>query len=80
MVREKAKQCNIQLVYLPPYSPNLNLIERLWKFFKKKIRRNKYDELFDDFAKTIANFFENIHEMMGELKNILSLSVFIHHN
>ena len=42
MVREKAKQCNIQLVYLPPYSPNLNLIERLWKFFKKKIRRNKY--------------------------------------
>lgn len=72
MVREKAKQCNIQLVYLPPYSPNLNLIERLWKFFKKKITRNKYYELFDDFSKTIEIFFENIHGMMDELKTLLT--------
>ena len=56
----------------PPYSPNLNLIERLWKFFKKKITRNKYYELFDDFSKTIELFFENIHEMMDELKNLLT--------
>ena len=35
LVLEKARQLNILLVYLPPYSPNLNLIERLWKFVKK---------------------------------------------
>ena len=72
LVREKAKQSNIQLIYLPAYAPNLNLIERLWKFLKKKITRNKYYALFDDFEKTIINFFENIHEMMGELKNLLT--------
>ena len=31
-----ASELNIELLYLPPYSPNLNLIERLWKFVKKK--------------------------------------------
>lgn len=36
-VQLKAKQLNIDLLYLPPYCPNLNLIERLWKFFKKQL-------------------------------------------
>jgi transposase len=35
-VRELAEELGINLFYLPPYSPNLNPIERLWKFFKKK--------------------------------------------
>jgi len=35
-VMEKAKDLDIHLLFLPPYSPNLNLIERLWKFTKKK--------------------------------------------
>ena len=34
-VASKAKELNIELLYLPPYSPNLNLIERLWRFVKK---------------------------------------------
>jgi transposase len=32
---------------LPPYSPNLNLIERFWRFFHKKVTYNKY---YEDFA------------------------------
>ena len=36
IVRELAEKLTIELLYLPPYSPNLNLIERLWKFVKKK--------------------------------------------
>ncbi|CAD7853876.1 MAG: Mobile element protein, partial [Olavius algarvensis Gamma 1 endosymbiont] len=32
----------IQLVFLPSYAPNLNLIERFWKFFKKKTLYNRY--------------------------------------
>ncbi len=39
----------IQWVFLPSYSPNLNLIERLWTFMKKKVLYNKYYETFDTF-------------------------------
>lgn len=42
LVRELAQSLNIELLYLPPYSPNLNLIERLWKFTKKKCLNSKY--------------------------------------
>jgi transposase len=35
LVMEKATELGIELLFLPPYSPNLNLIERLWKFVKK---------------------------------------------
>lgn len=46
VVRELASQLHIHLEYIPPYSPNLNLIERLWKFVKGELS-SKY---FDDFA------------------------------
>ena len=38
-IREHSR---IQLHFLPPYSPNLNLIERLWKFYKKETLYNRY--------------------------------------
>ncbi|MGZ8556841.1 MAG: transposase, partial [Chitinophagaceae bacterium] len=41
LVQQKAKASGIDLIYLPPYSPNLNLIERLWRYFKKKVMKNK---------------------------------------
>ena len=41
IAQSKAQELGIDLVYLPAYSPNLNLIERLWKFFKKKVMKNK---------------------------------------
>jgi len=40
-VIEHAKTLNITLIFMPPYSPNLCLIERLWKFFKKKVIKNR---------------------------------------
>jgi transposase len=42
VVVEKAKELNIKLHYLPPYSPNLNPIERLWKVMNEHARNNKY--------------------------------------
>lgn len=39
-----AKELSIELVFLPPYSPNLNLIERLWKFTKAKLRVKYYGD------------------------------------
>ena len=41
------------MIYLPSYSPNLNLIERLWKFFKKKVMYNKYYDTLSDFENAI---------------------------
>jgi transposase len=62
----------LQLIFLPPYSPNLNLIERLWKFYKKKILYNKYYETFDEFKKRTKDFFDNISDYRTELKSLLN--------
>lgn len=71
-VKKEANESNIKLVYLPAYCPNLNLIERLWKFFKKKVIENKYYEEFADFEKAIITFFENIHEELNSLNTLLN--------
>jgi len=72
-VQEKAELLNITLHYLPPYSPNLNLIERLWKFFKKKVVKNRYYETFDEFSDAIIAFFHGIGSHDRELETLLTL-------
>lgn len=47
--RDLAEQLGIELLFLPSYSPNLNLIERLWKFVKKKALRGRYYATFAEF-------------------------------
>ena len=49
------------LEYLPSYSPNLNLIERVWKLVKGKCLRNKYYEDFKKFREAIDNFMESLN-------------------
>lgn len=58
--------------YLPSYSPNLNLIERLWGFFKSEITHNEYYEKFADFKKASMNFFENIDDYRKELESLMT--------
>jgi len=48
--------------FLPPYAPNLNLIERLWRFFKKRILYNWYYETFVEFRTARETFFKNPHK------------------
>lgn len=62
-----AKDLAIELHYLPPYSPNLNPIERLWKIMHEKVSANKYYETFSDFNEATLNFFRNI----GKSKSLL---------
>jgi transposase len=62
----------IKLIPLPSYSPNLNLIERLWHFFKKKVLYNQYYEKFKDFEKAVMKFFTNIGNYRDELSTIMS--------
>jgi len=69
----------LQLIFLPPYSPNLNLIERLWKFYKKKILYNKYYETFDEFKKQTKDFFDNIVDYRSELKSLLKDNFYFPH-
>ena len=53
-----AHNLKIDLVFLPPYSPNLNLIERLWKFTKGKLRVKYYSD-FATFKDTIDSIIDN---------------------
>lgn len=62
----------IRLLFLPSYSPNLNVIERLWKFFKKKILYNTYYEEFAVFRKYCLNFFKNIEKFRTELQSLMT--------
>ena len=55
---ELAEKLNITLHFMPPYSPNLNLIERLWKHVKSRLRSKYYDQ-FDDFKKTIDSIIDD---------------------
>ncbi len=62
----------IEFVFLSPYSPNLNIIERLWKFFKKKITYNEYYEKFFIFKKESVGFFQNIEKYKSELQTLMT--------
>lgn len=72
IVREFLKTSRIKLVFLPSYSPNLNLIERLWKFFKKKVLYNQYYPSISFFRKACIKFFRNIHQHEKEVANFMS--------
>jgi len=61
----------VKLLFLPPYSPNLNLIERLWLFFKKKRLWNRYYEHYAEFKQECMTFFENIHLYEAEMKTLM---------
>lgn len=61
LVQDLAAELQIELLYLPPYSPNLNLIERLWKFVKKKCLYSKYYETFTTFKGAIETTLAQLH-------------------
>lgn len=69
MVKERAEELGIELLFLPPYSPNLNLIERFWKWLKKKCLYSKYYERFEDFKTAI---FTTLQRSRTDYKKELS--------
>ena len=54
-----AAKLRIKLLYLPPYSPNLNAIERLWKVMNEYARNNRFFKTAAEFRQSINNFFNN---------------------
>lgn len=71
-VKAYLETSRIRLIFLPPYSPNLNLIERLWKHLKKKRCNNKYYEKFADFKIAILSFLENVGDEEEALRTLLT--------
>lgn len=64
-----AEANNIQLHFLPPYSPNLNPIERLWKVMSEEVRNNRYFKSAKEFRESIRGFFSRIPELTALLKS-----------
>lgn len=74
LVEQVAIQLNITLLFLPSYSPNLNIIERLWKFTKKTILYAKYYDTPFKFHKAINEFFQTVNQKYRtDLINLLTL-------
>ena len=58
------------LEYLPAYSPNLNAIERVWKYVKSRLRSKYYDQ-FDAFKKTIDSIIEDSDKGSKKIMDLL---------
>lgn len=71
-VKAIAKELGIELHYLPPYSPNLNPIERLWKIMHERVTYNRYYENFSIFTEAILNFFRHIGKNKTLLRSRIS--------
>jgi transposase len=58
MLQNSARNNGVALHYLPPYSPNLNPIERLWKLMNEQVRNNVLFTSVKVFRETISDFFD----------------------
>jgi transposase len=73
-VRAFSSLVGIELIFLPSYSPNLNLIERYWKFVKKKCLYNHFYRNFEEFCAAIDDCILNANEKYAnELKTLMNL-------
>lgn len=68
-VAEQASKLNIKLHFLPPYSPNLSPIERLWKVMNEEVRNNRFFKGAKDFKEAISGFFNTILPSIGNNLN-----------
>lgn len=70
-VQKFAQELGVEIHYLPPYSPNLNPIERLWKIMHEHVTYNRYYETFSDFTEAMRHFFRHI----GKKKKLLAARI-----
>ncbi|TDB42543.1 IS630 family transposase, partial [Photorhabdus khanii subsp. guanajuatensis] len=79
LVKEWAYVSNIELHYLPPYSPNLNPIERLWKVMNEQVRNNRYfadkhefrDKVFKFFTTTLPDIADSLTSRINDHFQVL---------
>ena len=73
LVQGLARELGIELLFLPSYSPNLNLIERLWKFVKKKALHCRHHTNYTDFHTAIVRCLDQLTSMYkDEIDNLIT--------
>jgi transposase len=74
-VQALATELGITLLFLPSYSPNLNLIERLWKFLKRRALYGRYHPTFATFRAAIEEILAGLSTIHAEsLKSLMTLN------
>lgn len=75
VVKGRAAELGIELLFLPSYSPNLNLIERLWRFTKRTAIYGKYHPTFADFRAAVEDVLARISSKHANpLASLMTLS------
>jgi transposase len=72
VVTDYLRNSKIELIFLPPYAPNLNLIERYWRLFKKEILYGQYYETFALFKQACDDFFATPERHREKLRSLLT--------
>ena len=73
LVQTLAASLGIELLYLPSYSPNLNLIERLWRFVRKESLNSTYYESSEQFTTAIDQCLDGLHTVhKGEMETLMT--------
>jgi transposase len=75
VVQTLAATLGIELLYLPSYSPNLNLIERLWRFVRVESLNSTYYEKAEDFSAAIDGCLDGLSTVhKGEMESLMTHS------
>ena len=75
LVQALARSLRIELLFLPSYSPNLNLIERLWKFVKKACLASRPQPDYATFTQAIDSCLNNLHtKYKDQMTTLLTLN------
>jgi transposase len=77
LVQQYIGTSKIKMHFLPPYSPNLNPIERLWKFLKKTVIKSNYTPEPEIFKEKIKDFFNNIEQYKSKLETLINTNFHI---
>ena len=73
LVLQHAARLRIELLYLPSYSPHLNLIERFWRYVRKECLYSKYYPKFEGFKQALTECIQNAHtHHRDELETLLA--------
>ena len=71
VVQALAKELGMTLLYLPSYSPNLNLIERLWKFLRKEALQ-KWHASFEEMQQAVAEVLDHLNRYQEQLASLMT--------